>query len=595
VKLSVLALDYDGTIARHDQLDPSVRTAIGAARARGITVVLVTGRILADLRRVVSDDLRFVDAVVAENGSIVHFPHSGHTSVLAPPLPDAFVEALRQKGVTFVEGQCLVDSHSDEAPRILEVVRRLELPLVLLFNRSRLMTLAQGVSKATGLRAALDMLRVSARNTVAVGDAENDHEMLRLAEVAVAVAWGSSSLKLAADLVLDGAGPPAVAPFIERLAVDGRLPTVRMTRRRLSLGHTEDGQEFSLAIRGRNVLIAGDEKSGKSWLAGRLCEQLILLGYSLCVIDPCGDHRGLEAMPGVMVLGGDEQLPSPFELLRALQYPDRSVVVDVSGAHRTEAIEFVRALLEALNVLRRRTGLPHRVVVDQAHLFLSEPAAQELLDLAVNGYTLVTNHASGLPMDFIAATEVMLVTCESDPAEFERLRARCAGCQRVGSDAWAKVARLTVGQAAALPITDEAGGLLRLFWTGQRLTRHVWQPEKHIDVPVRAGRAFIFRTNSGMRSARTLRGLVAVLDGDEVPDVEGYLRRGDLSRWVADVFGDRRLASTLRAVEQERGMGSREAIAEIVAAIRSRYDLAADERTESAGGAREGVDSRPSS
>ena len=32
-------------------------------------------------------------------------------------------------------------------------------------------------------------------------------------------------------------------------------------------------------------VIAGDTKSGKSWLAGLLCEQLILHGYCVCVID----------------------------------------------------------------------------------------------------------------------------------------------------------------------------------------------------------------------------------------------------------------------------------------------------------------------
>jgi hypothetical protein len=62
VKLSAIALDYDGTIARGDVLDPSVRAAIAAARTQGITVLLVTGRILDELRRV-AGDLHFVDAV----------------------------------------------------------------------------------------------------------------------------------------------------------------------------------------------------------------------------------------------------------------------------------------------------------------------------------------------------------------------------------------------------------------------------------------------------------------------------------------------------------------------------------------------------
>jgi hydroxymethylpyrimidine pyrophosphatase-like HAD family hydrolase len=51
MKFSVLSLDYDGTIARAGKLDPDVRASIEEARARGIVVVLVTGRILSDLRQ----------------------------------------------------------------------------------------------------------------------------------------------------------------------------------------------------------------------------------------------------------------------------------------------------------------------------------------------------------------------------------------------------------------------------------------------------------------------------------------------------------------------------------------------------------------
>ena len=138
------------------------------------------------------------------------------------------------------------------------------------------MALAQGVSKATGLTTVLTMLRASLRNTVAIGDAENDHELLRVAEIGAAVAWGSQSLQAAADVVISGAGPPAVGDFIRRLAATGQLPTPDRPRRRLTLGRTEDGREFSLGVRGRNMLITGDTNSGKSWLAGLLCERQIL-------------------------------------------------------------------------------------------------------------------------------------------------------------------------------------------------------------------------------------------------------------------------------------------------------------------------------
>jgi hydroxymethylpyrimidine pyrophosphatase-like HAD family hydrolase len=579
VKLSVIALDYDGTVARNDVLDPTVRQAIAAARTSGLTVLLVTGRILEDLRRV-AGDLHFVDGVIAENGAIVHFPDGGHTSTLAAPVPEGFVAELRRRSIPFGLGRSLVDADAAQAPRLLEVIRALELPLVLIFNAGRVMVLPQGVSKATGLHAALDVLRLSARNTVAIGDAENDHEVLRLAEVGVAVDWGSSALRAAADIVLQGSGPPAVASYVQTLAASGRLPIPSRARRRLVLGYTEDGREFSLAVRGRNVLVAGDAKSGKSWVAGLLCEQLILHGYCVCAIDPEGDYRSLEALPGVTVLGGEDPPPTPRDLIRALRYPDRSVVIDLSHRPHDEKIEYIRALLPSLNEIRHRTGLPHRILVDEAHYFLQDAGARHLLDLERNGYTVVTYWATRLPLELLAATEVMIVTRESNPAEVEALRQWCSKCDHVDRSQWALLGRLQSGQAVALPITEEAGGDLRLFSIAPRLTPHVRHREKYVDVPVTEHRAFFFGANgqpSGRR-ARTLRQFVSILEHAPATRFDGYLQRGDFSRWIGDVFGDHPLATELRALEdRHRAAASADTVFHVAAAIRARYDLAPDD------------------
>lgn len=188
MKFGVLALDYDGTIARDGILDPDVKTAIAEARARGIVVILVTGRILADLKRV-AGDLKFVDAAVAENGAVLAVPN-GHSWLVGHPPPPVFLEELRRREIDFVSGQCIVETDAALAPRILAVIRELELPLVLLFNRGRVMVLPQGISKATGLRQALIALRLSAHNAIAIGDAENDHDLLAACEIGVAVGWG---------------------------------------------------------------------------------------------------------------------------------------------------------------------------------------------------------------------------------------------------------------------------------------------------------------------------------------------------------------------------------------------------------------------
>ncbi|HET9193910.1 MAG TPA: HAD hydrolase family protein [Vicinamibacterales bacterium] len=579
MKLSVLALDYDGTIAADRGVDAEVRRAIAEARTNGITVLLVTGRILSELRRV-AGDLHFVDGVVAENGGVVHFAGSEHTSVLAPRLVESLVTGLAKEQLSFQTGECLIDADAADGQRLLSVIRGLELPYVLVFNRGRVMVMPQGVSKATGLQTALDMLRLSPRNTVAIGDAENDHELLRLAELGAAVKWGSKALQAVADTVVLGEGPRDTATYIRAMAAADHLPLPARARRYLRLGHTEDGREFSLAVKGRNVLVAGDAKSGKSWIAGLLCEQLILHGYCVCVLDPEGDYRSLEALPGVTILGGEDPPPTPRELLRALRYPDRSVVIDLSRLPQDEKIAYIRAALPAVNHMRRRTGLPHRILLDEAHYFLHDAEAQHLLDLERNGYTVVTFCASRLPPKLLAATEVMIVTCESNQEELDALYRRCQTCQtQVDDAAWRKLlCHVGVGQAVALPITEEAGGELRLFNIGQRLTPHVRHREKYVDVPVTEQKGFLFTAPAPPARARTLREFVAVLEAQPVDRLKGHLQRSDFSRWIGEVFGDRALAAEIGEQEQRFVSGiDRDTIPEIVSAIRGRYDLTDDE------------------
>ena len=370
--------------------------------------------------------------------------------------------------------------------------------------------------------------------------------------------------------------PPAVTSFIRLLAESGRVPIPSRGRRRLRLGFTEDGREFSLAVRGRNVLVAGDAKSGKSWVAGLLCEQLILHGYCVCVIDPEGDYRPLELLPGVTTLGGDDPPPTPRDLLRALRYPDRSVVIDLSHRPQDEKIEYIRTLLPTLNRIRRQTGLPHRILIDEAHYFLHDADAHDLLDLERNGYIVVSYWASRLPRALLAATEVMIVTRESNPAEIEALRALCERCGSMDPARWALLAHLATKQAVALPVTEEAGGDLRLFTLGPRLTPHVRHREKYVDVPVSEGRAFVFPSidRDGRVRVQTLRQFVTELERASTTAMEPYLRRGDFSRWIGEVFGDYALAAELRTLEQRhRTSPTADSVSEMVGQIRSRYDL----------------------
>ena len=60
--------------------------------------------------------------------------------------------------------------------------------------------------------------------------------------------------------------------------------------------------------------------------------------------------------------------------------------------------------------------------------------------------------------------------------------------------------------------------------------------------------------------------------------LDGYIVRGDFSRWIGEVFGDRALAGELRALEVRHRAGSREeTVPEMASAVRGRYDLAEGE------------------
>ena len=456
---------------------------------------------------------------------------------------------------------------------------------MLQFNRGRLMVLPQAISKATGLTEALEALRLSPHNTVAIGDGENDHELLRTAEVGIAVAWGSPALQRVADRVLEGTGPAAVAAFVRRAVNEKRVLPGGSGRRVLTLGVTAGGTPIEHAVRGRNVLIAGDPQSGKSWIAGLIAEQMLLMRYSLCAIDPEGDYLTLEALPGVVIAGGRSHAPDTGAVLRALRHPDLSVVVDLSQIPGTQKHDSARTLLLAIADQRRRTGLPHAILVDEAHDFVSDPGIPARLGFDQGGFLLVTYRTSKLAPEVMRSIQSIVVTRESDPAEVHVLAERCGAC--ADERAWCSwLGGLALDEAALLPLTDEArGGVLR-FKIAPRLTHHVRHRHKYMDVPVPGGRAFVFTRGSVPtgESVRTLRELVEAVARVPADVLDGHLRRGDFSRWILEVFADRELAHEIARVEAGHAAARiTDPAVRIARRVAGRYELGAAAAAPAAG------------
>jgi hypothetical protein len=178
----------------------------------------------------------------------------------------------------------------------------------------------------------------------------------------------------------------------------------------------------------------------------------------------------------------------------------------------------------------------------------------------------------------LAASQAVIVTRESDPHEVDALFALCHSCgsHSTENELGKVLGNLVIGEAVALPVTEEAEGDVRRIRLSPRLTPHVRHLSKYIDVPVPDGRAFVFWRDGSPagRRARTLREFVGVLEQFPPAAFDGHLRRSDFSSWLANVFGDYPLANAVRQIENDyRRGGIFDVAASLVEVIRSRYEF----------------------
>lgn len=216
-----LATDFDGTLASDGHVSHETLAALARVREAGLCLLMVTGRELPDLFDTFDHAAAF-DRIVAENGALMYTPASGVVRQLAPAPPIALLERLTREGVPLSVGASIVATVEPHEHAVLSAIRDLGLEWHVVFNKGAVMALPSGVTKATGLRAALEDLAVAPEDTIAVGDAENDHAFLALCGLRVAVSNALPALKAEADVVTAAARGDGVAELVDRL-LGGRL------------------------------------------------------------------------------------------------------------------------------------------------------------------------------------------------------------------------------------------------------------------------------------------------------------------------------------------------------------------------------------
>ena len=237
----LVALDVDGTIVNgSNELSDVVRDAVVAIRDAGIETVISTGRAISGVMDTVGK-LGFTDGLaVASNGAVVFsydpveiihsvtFDAADAVRRVLEEVPDAIV-AVEQVGTGFrvnrpfpeteFAGQFVIDDvekliaepvtrvvirSTDHTPaEFTAIVHDLGLTGTNYFiGYSAWLDLApEGVSKASGLDVVCERLGIEPADVLAVGDGNNDLEMLQWAGRGVAMGQSPDALKDVADAV----------------------------------------------------------------------------------------------------------------------------------------------------------------------------------------------------------------------------------------------------------------------------------------------------------------------------------------------------------------------------------------------------------
>jgi HAD superfamily hydrolase (TIGR01484 family) len=226
VNWRVLACDYDGTLAHDAVLTDTTAAALDRFRAAGGRLLMVTGRELPDLQSVCTVLDRF-EWIVAENGALLYRTCDGSSQLLCTTASVKLAQRLAHAGAQPLSvGRAIIATREPYETVAVALIKELGLELQIIFNKGAVMILPTGINKATGLTAALSHMNIGADEVAAVGDAENDHALLSMCGIGVAVSNAVPTLKEHADVVTKGARGDGVAELIDRM-LSGQLGQIR--------------------------------------------------------------------------------------------------------------------------------------------------------------------------------------------------------------------------------------------------------------------------------------------------------------------------------------------------------------------------------
>ena len=264
-RIRLVALDLDGTLIGEDLVvRPRVREAVAAARAQGVAVTIVTGRMFAAAKPFATA-LGIDGPIVCYQGAAIYDVATGATVREVTVRPDVTRDTLRWAHEHGVHVQCYADDtlyveQINEFSRRYTALARVEpvvvssldevfarrgtIKIVLVDEPERASRLLDALHELLGERAYLtrshvdfvevvdprvnkgEALAFVAQRygveldaTLAVGDAWNDVPLLDAAAIGVAMGSGPPELLARADAVVGDVANDGVAEAIERFVL----------------------------------------------------------------------------------------------------------------------------------------------------------------------------------------------------------------------------------------------------------------------------------------------------------------------------------------------------------------------------------------
>lgn len=561
------AADFDGTLAKDGAIYPAALEILAQLKSSGRRTILVTGRELPDLLPLLPDP-RIFDLIVAENGALLYRPETAEQRLLTDPPPPQLIQKLRESGVAPLSiGRGIIATWEPHQERVFYAIHELGLEHQVIFNKGAVMVLPPGINKGTGFAAALRELDISPHNAVAVGDAENDHALLSLAEYGVAVSNALPTVKERADIVTNLDHGDGVAEIGRRVLANDLADLPQPPRRKqLLLGYRDDDSPVTLPSRGANVLIAGPPESGKSSLAFGLLERSITTSYQCCVLDPEGDY---DSVPDTVAVGDETQAPTNAAVAALLQRPEPSIVVNALNVPFGDRPVFFRALMLEIDELRRSFGRPHWLLVDEAHHMLPSWRPNELLGVPCEpgGTILVTLDPQFVAPAALDRVDIVIAT-GSEPATIMRSFAAITGA----GPAPAIERPLKLGEAMVWWVREQRAETIRIETSSIPHRRH---RRKYAHGHVGPERCFYFRGPHGRYNLQAPNLVSFVQLGEQIDDDAWrfHLNRGDYARWFRSVIRDDELVSETLALQADAEAPTTELRRHLRRAIESRYIL----------------------